>query len=345
MSVLLTILKILGIILLVIIGLALFLFLMVLFLPVRYRMHGEYEEDFHLEAKAGWLCRLLYFHFKMDNKEKIGILRICGIPIMQFPPDEEKERRKKEKKSKKRRKGSGRKAKAKKKSRKSQVKLADKQNNQKTEEKQQEKNRLEQQQSATQLLEDKDSKISNPILAEEESDSWNNKKDNTKDDSAKESDKKKKQTEEKTSFLKRVKQFWDKLRKRLIQLPEKLKDIFSKIDDIKMLWMDENNKKSTSLILAEVRYLLLHYGPTKIHADIQFSTGDPANTGKVLGILSLIPFLYQKDVHVVPDFVSEKLYLQGYMNAKGHIRILHLIRMLLHCYKDKNLTTWIKDNL
>jgi hypothetical protein len=320
MSVLLTILKILGIILLVIVGVILLLLLTALFLPVRYRIHGDYEEDFHLEVKAGWLCRLLYFHFEMDNKAKIGIFRIFGIPIYQFPPDEEKEQRKQKKESRKRNKKENKNTK--------------KKAHQKQRAKRIEQKNLQQQQDAQQQQEcqqQQESQQQQPALSE--------------DDKSKNRDKKKKQSEEKTSFFGRIQQFFVRIKQRLIQLPEKLKAVFSKIDDIKMLWMDENNKKSTGLMLLEVKYLLLHYGPTKIHAKVQFSTGDPANTGKVLGILSMIPFLYQKDVHITPDFVSEKLYLQGYLNARGRIRILHLVRTLLHCYKDKNLTTWIKDNL
>lgn len=319
MSILLTILKILGIILLVIIGVVLILLFIALFLPVRYRIHGDYEEDYHLEVKAGWLCRFVYFHFQMDNKEKIGILRILGIPIYQFPPDEEKEQKKREKESKKRERKENRSAKR------------------------------QREQTPVSLLEEREPSISRTLTEEDKQQT--NLADKPmqekipEEEHTEETLQNKKQKVKKPSVFQHMKQFFVRIRKRLQRLPERLKTVFSKIDDIKMLWLDENNKTSTALILKEVKYLLLHYGPTKIHAKVEFSAGDPANTGKVLGVLSLIPFLYQKDVHITPDFVSEKLYVQGYLNAKGHIRVLHLIRTLLHCYKDKNLMTWIKDKL
>lgn len=314
MSVLLTILKILGIILLVIIGLILLLFLAALFLPVRYRINGEYEEDFHLEVKAGWLCRLIYFHFKLDGKDKKGILRVLGIPVLQIPPDENKKRNKKMKSRKKTRK-SKKKSKNKKKWNRKQQPQESQQNN------------------------ELQTKHEQPNNSENQTNSGH--AENTQKDQKTSGDNQNKRN----SFFKRTKQFLTDLKKRLMQLPEKLKAAFSKIDDIKSLWMDENNKKSTGLVLTEIKYLLLHYGPTKIHAEVRYSTGDPATTGKVLGGLSMIPFLYQKGVHVTPDFVSEDLYVQGYLIGKGHIRMLHLIRTLLHFHKDKNITTWIKDNL
>ena len=316
MSVLLTILKVLGIILLVIIGLILLLFLAALFLPVRYRIHGEYEKDFHLEAKAGWLFHLIYFHFKLDGKEKKGILRVLGIPVLQIPPDENKKRKKKTKSRKK----------AKKSKKKTKKKNKKKWNRKQQPQESQRKNELQ-------------TKHEQPTNSEQQTNSAQ--AENIQKDQKTSGENQKKRI----SFLKRTKQFFANLKKWVMLLPEKFKAAFSKIDDIKSLWMDENNKKSTGLVLTEIKYLLLHYGPTKIHADVRYSTGDPATTGKVLGGLSMIPFLYQKGVHVTPDFVSEDLYVQGYLIGKGHIRMLHLIRTLLHFHKDKNITTWIKDNL
>lgn len=325
MSVLLTILKILGIILLVLIGLILLLFLTALFLPVRYRINGEYEKDFHLEAKAGWLCRLIYFHFKLDGKDKKGILRVLGIPVMQIPPDENKKRNKKTKSPKS--------------TRKSKKKSRNKKNrNKKNWNKNQQTHEL-------QAKKEIQAKHEEQLLSQQQIKSELKTRSEQTENAQKNQKARKENQNKRFSFLKRIKQFFTRLKQRLMQLPEKIKAAFSKIDDIKSLWMDENNKKSTGLVLSEIKYLLLHYGPTKIHADVRYSTGDPATTGKVLGVLSMIPFLYQKGVHVTPDFVSEDLYAKGYLIGKGHIRMMHLIRTLLHFHKDKNITTWIKDNL
>lgn len=42
-----------------------------------------------------------------------------------------------------------------------------------------------------------------------------------------------------------------------------------------------------------------------------FALADPALTGQVLGILCMMPFLYQYDFHIFPDFESEFILYQG----------------------------------
>ena len=82
-SVLLIILKIIGITLLVIIGLILLLFLLVLFVPVRYRFKGSYDEKFLCKGRITWLLHLV--SVRVDVEEKvITSIRILGIPLSVF---------------------------------------------------------------------------------------------------------------------------------------------------------------------------------------------------------------------------------------------------------------------
>lgn len=55
----LLILKITGIILLVLLELLLLVLLAVLFVPVRYRVNGQWDEKHFLEAGVSWLCRIV----------------------------------------------------------------------------------------------------------------------------------------------------------------------------------------------------------------------------------------------------------------------------------------------
>lgn len=82
-SVLLIILKIIGISLLVIIGLLLLSLLLVLFVPVRYRFKGSYDERFLCKGKITWLLHLVSIRIDVEEKVVTSI-RIFGIPLSFF---------------------------------------------------------------------------------------------------------------------------------------------------------------------------------------------------------------------------------------------------------------------
>ena len=96
LSVLLTILKIIGIVLLCIIGLVLFLVLLILFVPVRYYGGGFYfDKAYDAKVKATWLLHIISVSFDINREEKF-IIKVFGFS----KSDKEKKRSKKEKKKK-----------------------------------------------------------------------------------------------------------------------------------------------------------------------------------------------------------------------------------------------------
>ena len=79
MSVFLLILKIIGIVLLSIIGFALFLVLLVLFVPVRYKGKGYYRNnEYDFKANASWLLHIVSFSYGLKEKEGL-CFRLFGI--------------------------------------------------------------------------------------------------------------------------------------------------------------------------------------------------------------------------------------------------------------------------
>lgn len=114
----------------------------------------------------------------------------------------------------------------------------------------------------------------------------------------------------------------------------------------KELWhtiTQEENKATAKSALGELIYLLKHFRVRKIQSELMFSAGDPALTGQVLGVLCLIPFLYQKGVHITPDFEAEKWYVRGRINGTGHMRLVHVLRSLIRLWKDENIRKLIKN--
>lgn len=111
---------------------------------------------------------------------------------------------------------------------------------------------------------------------------------------------------------------------------------------------DERNRQAISHLWRELCYLLAHLKPKYVKAEISFSTGDPALTGKVTGVLSLFPLIYRYDAHIYPDFLAEAFYIKGSLQMKGHIAVFHFFIVLIRLFLDKNvkrLYNTLKDGL
>lgn len=81
MTILLMILKVIGIILLVILGILLFGALLILFVPVRYQAQGTYQDSFRAKGQATWLLHLLSVRFSFEDGFHYSV-KIAGIPFL-----------------------------------------------------------------------------------------------------------------------------------------------------------------------------------------------------------------------------------------------------------------------
>lgn len=106
---------------------------------------------------------------------------------------------------------------------------------------------------------------------------------------------------------------------------------------------DEENKEAVRLLWREIRYLLHHYGPRTMKGEVCFGTGNPAWTGELLAGISLFPIVYQKGFSVQPNFESEKAYVYGEVRIKGHLRAVHLIKSAICLLRSKVVRRTIKQ--
>ncbi len=80
LHILLTILRILGIILASIIGLLLFIIIVVVFVPVRYRVKASYKDKANVNAHVSWLLGIVRVIYTLDDSSEMRI-RIFGISL------------------------------------------------------------------------------------------------------------------------------------------------------------------------------------------------------------------------------------------------------------------------
>lgn len=156
----------------------------------------------------------------------------------------------------------------------------------------------------------------------------------------------KSQTQEKQ----KKKSIWEKAYEKVISIYNKIKYTFKKIcDNIKVFierkdtcmdfLTDEVHKTAFVKVKNEVFRLLKHLTPKKLMYRVRFGCADPYMTGKILAYLSMLyPFIGNKGT-ITPEF-EEEVY-EGEVSVKGHIRVIHFIRLLWNIFWNKETrVTW-----
>lgn len=134
--------------------------------------------------------------------------------------------------------------------------------------------------------------------------------------------------EHKESVFDKIKFFWKQFKYMILHLGDF-------ISNIKDNMLEEANRIAAKTVLGELIYLLKHFRFRRINTELEFSMGDPALTGQALGILCMVPILYQYNFHIYPDFEAEELYVKGTFDVKGRMRGVHVVRSLVKAFRQK----------
>lgn len=278
MGIILTILKITGILLAVIVGLLLFVVLIVLFVPIRYRLKGSRaQETGEIKAKGSvsWLLSLIHVSFGYE-KEMFFRIRLCGIPL----------------------------------------KLSGK----KTED--------EKEEETSESVPDKEEDRTQTEPADKPKVLTTTSLEDNDEPEAKFFDKLRNVLQ---TFGEKLKGIPDKLRavnETIGGIPVRIRELKARTD----IWIDfirsDEVKETLLLLWREVKGLFRQILPRKVRIHGRFGFDDPALTGQVTGVLSVMPVFYKKDISVVPDFTGA--CLEGEFFLRGRI---HLVTFLALAWK------------
>lgn len=306
MSIFLSILKIIGIILGILLAILLALVLLIVFLPICYRVEGDFQEKNEIRGRLSWLF-FIRVKFLAEGKKISVWLSILGFKKVFYPAEEKAARKaKKQRRSKKRT---------------------------------QKHTTPEEQDTVNTGFEDEveehdgltvDDDSASIQTAELLSSSVTDKSYTTADETFTDSDFSKKKSLPKFRPWHMIKTWIQKIKKFILSLKENFSNIKKEVSD-------ETNKNAVSHIFKELKTLLHHIGPRRGKAQLSYSTGDPATIGELTGVLSIMPLFYKKGIHVVPDFTSDRFYIQGNFRVNGHFQVFHLLGIFIRVYRDKDL--------
>lgn len=129
--------------------------------------------------------------------------------------------------------------------------------------------------------------------------------------------------------------FFEKIRYTIRKICDKIKYILKNISFYRELWNDPDTKGLLQHAGKRIGHILKRLRPRKLEVNARVGTGSPDTTGYLYGIYGMILPKLGKGVCVTPDF--EQAILEGEFKASGHFTIacvlFHSARLLL----DKRL--------
>lgn len=127
----------------------------------------------------------------------------------------------------------------------------------------------------------------------------------------------------------------DKIEYKYKKIRDKLREIARKKEKVMGFLTNEIHQAAFLKVIIELKRLLLRLRPQKIMGEIEFGFDDPAWTGQVLAGISILYPYFADCFQVIPDFEEKKL--RGQLEIKGKISAKNFAALGLRVILDKNV--------
>lgn len=339
--VILTILKIIGIILLVALGLILFLLLLVLFVPIRYRIDAskdaEGEQQIHALIKVTWLLHLLNIRFLYPEEAYLRVRIACFTLFRSDQPTKEAASSEKNAAAEKKKESEAKTVKTSKASREAEDTLLATEDVEGSGEQPQT------------MDEDGWSPIDNTQIKPDEKteaklkDAPKNQTENathTETDSEESTSKWELLREKILWCIRKIWKLLKNIRYTIQSIYDKIRNIIHHIRYYYRVLQSELFDRTWEKYSKEVLCLLKRIAPRKIKGYLHIGMEDPAATGQILGYYGMLYPLIGEHIDVVPDF--DHVILEGTLKIRGNITLFQAVRIACTIYFDKDLQKLIR---
>ena len=309
LHILLTILKVIGIIILVLISLVILIIAAILFVPIRYSIDAIYDrkvKNLDFKIKITYLLHLI--SVKYIYKDDGLSIKIFGIKTHFF----DKETKAMEEKINK------------------ETKMFEKMSSEIKD------NMTEMPEVYEQLKkidEERDRLAENVNKTEENIE--NNNKDNDTEENTEENTEEFIKVEKQNIFSRIYSKIKAIIKYRFIKFCDTIKKICKNVNDLKEFISDDNTKEAFGFLKKEALILLKHIRPRRIKGYVHFGFDDPSYTGNLLGLIYMILRGSPKEFRINPDF--ENKVFDGEIHAKGRVQCYLLLIIGIRLYKNDNL--------
>lgn len=322
-SILFTILKIIGIAILVILGLVLLILLLVLFVPVRYSGKGSYQDDsYAAKLHASWLLHIISVRGEYQKGQALHMyLKIFGITFYDnLKADGRKSKHKKTKSTKNKTEGAG------------EIQAAS----------------AGEQSPEEAVPEDTVPKINQrdddftDYKISEYADLEN--RITTEDDFPYKTDG---HAERKIGIIQKIKNFFINF----VQFLKNITFTFHKVCDtmvriknnieyyLRILQLD-STKRAFAVAKKQLTRVLGKISPRKYRINLHLGFDDPAVMGEVLAVWGMCYPLHQGNIDIQPEF--EQSVIEGDISFRGAVNLFVFVRAVCILFFDKDIKHLIK---
>jgi len=302
-QVLLLILKIIGITLLAILGLLLLILVLVLFVPIFYKVRIIHNpEKTQVKARASFLFPLLLVTFQYLKKISYKV-RIFGFALL----DSDKPKKEKKEKPPKKKKG-----------------------------KASSKKKKEDKIPETVAVPETPPETQPEILPEAEPEEKEETKQEEETVSHVENPKEKKQ-----GFFEKIRCKIQKIRETIGAIISKISKLLHQKDEVLRILRKPETKTALSFAWDKLKRLLRHIFPRKLKGYVIYGADNPATTGQVLGICSVIYARTGQLLDIRPNF--EEKQLECDVELKGRIQLFTLLVIAVKIFLNQELRQLIKE--
>ena len=133
----------------------------------------------------------------------------------------------------------------------------------------------------------------------------------------------------------------EKLQRKLESLQRKAEEIRVKKDRVMKIIEDEKNQRWLSKVLMRLKSLILYLIPQIDKLYLHFGLKDPASTGKMLGMLSLLYPVCEDRMDLEPEFAMQ--IMEGEGAVKGRIRLVRALVFAVPSFVNPTFFKLIKQ--
>lgn len=319
---------------LVVLGLILLILLLVLFVPIRYRIdaskNAEGEQQIHVLVRVTWLLHLLNIRFYYPEEAYLHVKIACFTLYRSDQPAKESVSTKKNVAAEKKKESDAK-----------TVKITNTSREDSTGNNKEEKHKQEpEKQATTQYLSSRQDE--DTLLATENMESSGEQSQSIDEDA---------NSWEFTSnwdllrekFLWCIQKIWELLkniRYTIQSIYDKIRNIIRHIRYYHKILCSDLFHRSWEKCSKEALRLLKSIAPRKVKGYLHIGMEDPATTGQILGYYGMLYPLIGGYIDVIPDF--DQVILEGSLKIRGHITLFQAVRTACAIYFNKDIQKLIK---
>lgn len=152
--------------------------------------------------------------------------------------------------------------------------------------------------------------------------------------------KKRKLTPNKKSIFDKIRQKIYNVKTKVNQLIQKLRKLNDKREALLKIYHSKRFEAAKRDLILYIKTLWSVIRPKKLEGYIHFGFEDPATTGQVVGVIGMFLVWYDQSLTIEPDF--DQTGIDGYLNGSGKIRLFPIVKLLIKIILNKNLIKVIK---